>query len=319
MPANQNPIAVVALGGNAISDPNVNDETIHTQFAQTRKSMGAIVSLIQAGYEIALTHGNGPQIGYELLRVEAAYGVAPDQPIGVLDASTEGWMGYMIEQSLINRLMDEKITKPVVALVTQIVVDQNDPALLDPSKFIGPTYSRRQAEDKINIDGWRMKEYKDGRWRRVVGSPIPREIVNADTILSLLQQKHVVICAGGGGVPVYREASGHLEGVDSVIDKDRASALLGNSIGAKDLLIMTGVEKVSLNFGKPEQQDLDKLTVSEARKYMDAGHFPKGSMGPKMEAAIQFIEGGGERVIITDLDHALPALSGEAGTTLVAG
>ncbi len=319
MTSNGNPIAVVALGGNAISDPNVNDETIYTQFAQTRKSMGAIVSLIQAGYEIALTHGNGPQIGYELLRVEAAYGIAPDQPIGVLDASTEGWMGYMIEQSLINRLMDEKIVKPVVSLVTQIVVDQNDPALLDPSKFIGPTYSRRQAEDKINIDGWKMKEYKDGRWRRVVGSPIPREIVIADTIKSLLKQKHVVICAGGGGVPVYREPSGHLEGVDSVIDKDRASALLGNSIGAKDLLIMTGVEKVSLHFGKPEQQDLDTLTVSEARQYMDAGHFPKGSMGPKMEAAIQFIEGGGERVIITDLDHALPALSGEAGTTLIAG
>jgi carbamate kinase len=313
------PIAVVALGGNAISDPNVSDETIHTQFAQTRRSMGAIVSLLKAGYRIALSHGNGPQIGYELLRVEAAYGVAPDQPIGVLDASTEGWMGYMLEQSLMNRLVDEGINKPVVALVTQVVVDQNDPALLDPTKFIGPTYSRRQAEDKINVDGWKMKEYKDGRWRRVVGSPIPKEIVNADTIRMLLENDHVVICAGGGGVPAYRKTDGHLEGVDSVIDKDRASALLGNRIGAKDLLIMTGVEKVSLNFGSPDQIDIDKLTVTEAKQYMADGHFPDGSMGPKMEAAIQFIEGGGERVIITDLEHALASLSGEAGTALVAG
>ncbi len=313
------PIAVVALGGNAISDPSEKNETIHSQFQQTRRSMGAIVSMIKAGYRIALTHGNGPQIGYELLRVEAAYGVAPDQPIGVLDANTEGWMGYMIEQSLMNRLADEGIKLPVISMVTQVVVDQHDPALLNPSKFIGPTYSRRQAEDKINVDGWRMKEYKDGRWRRVVGSPIPKEIVNADTIRLLLENDHVVICAGGGGVPAYRNENGHLEGVDSVIDKDRASALLGNRIGAKDLLIMTAVEKVSLNFGKPDQVDLKRLTVSEARQHASDGHFPAGSMGPKMEAAIEFIENGGERVIITDLEHAGAALDGKAGTILVSG
>ncbi len=313
------PIAVVALGGNAISDPNEPKETIHTQFQQTRRSMSAIVSLLKAGYRIALTHGNGPQIGYELIRVEAAYGKAPDQPIGVLDANTGGWMGYMIEQSLTNRLHDENMQQPVVSVITQIIVDQNDPALLDPSKFIGPTYSRRQAEDKINVDGWKMKRYNKGRWRRVVGSPIPLEIVNADTIRMLLDHDHVVICAGGGGVPVYRDENGHLEGVDSVIDKDRASALLGNRIGAKDLLIMTGVEKVSLNFGKANQKDIDKLTVSEAHQYAEDGQFPAGSMGPKMEAAIQFIEEGGERVIITDLKHARAALDGKAGTTLVAG
>ncbi|MBS1260785.1 MAG: Carbamate kinase 2 [Calditrichaeota bacterium] len=309
------PTAVVALGGNAISDPDA-EEDIHSQFAQTRRSMGAIVSLLEAGYELALTHGNGPQIGYELIRVEKARGHAPVQPIGVLDAATEGWMGYMIEQSLMNRLVDERIDRKVVSLVTQVVVDRHDPALADPSKFIGPTYSRAQAEEKIEFEGWTVKEYSDGRWRRVVGSPIPREIVNASTIRRLLDAHHIVICAGGGGVPVYREPDGHLEGVDAVIDKDRASALLGTSIGARDLIIFTSVEKVALDFGEPDQRELARMTVTEGKRQLAGGQFPAGSMGPKIEAAIEFLEGGGERVIITDLEHARESVDGEAGTMI---
>jgi carbamate kinase len=315
--AEKKPIAVIALGGNAISDPN-SEETIYSQFAQTRKSLDGILHVLKAGYEVVISHGNGPQVGYELQRVEAARGVAPDQPLGLLVAATEGWMGYMIVQSLINRLQDEKIKKPVVSLISQVLVDPDDPSLLDPTKFVGGTMTEEEAKKQAEEFGWTVKE-DAGRngWRRVVGSPIPLKVVNAMAIKFMLENGFVVVSAGGGGIPAYRDEKGHLEGVDAVIDKDRASAVLGNQIKAKDLIIATAVEKVSLNFGKDNQIDLGRVTVSEAKEYGKQGHFAAGSMGPKVEAAISFVEGGGNRVIITDLDHILPALKGEAGTTIV--
>ncbi|MCB2199860.1 carbamate kinase [bacterium] len=309
--------AVVALGGNAISNPDQR-ETIHTQFAQTRRSMSGILSVIQAGYDVVITHGNGPQVGYELIRVEAARGQAPEQPLGVLVASTEGWMGYMIEQSLMNRFKDDHIEKSVVSLVSQVLVSKDDPSLENPTKFVGSTYPEYEAYRLAEERGWTVKKDRGrGGLRRVVGSPEPLDILNADAIRFLLDSGYVVIAVGGGGVPTYKDENGHLEGVDAVIDKDRASAVLGNRIGADDLLILTAVEKVALNYGRADQVDLDRMTVSEAKDYHAIGHFQAGSMGPKVQAAIQFLEKGGKRVIITDLDHVAEAIAGKGGTTIV--
>lgn len=309
--------AVVALGGNAISNPDQR-ETIHTQFAQTRRSMNGILSVIRAGYDVVITHGNGPQVGYELIRVEAARGQAPEQPLGVLVASTEGWMGYMIEQSLMNRLQDENLEKPVVSVVSQVLVSKDDPSLQNPTKFVGATYPEYEAYRLAEERGWTVKKDRGrGGLRRVVGSPEPLDIVNSDAIRFLLDSGYVVIAVGGGGVPTYKDVNGHLEGVDAVIDKDRASAVLGNRIGADDLLILTAVEKVALNYGRADQVDLDRMTVSEAKDYHAIGHFQAGSMGPKVQAAIQFLENGGQRVIITDLDHVAEAIEGKGGTTVV--
>jgi len=318
MPAERR-IAVVALGGNAISNPDQR-ETIHSQFAQTRRSLAGIISVLNAGYEVVITHGNGPQVGYELIRVEAARGQAPEQPLGVLVASTEGWMGYMIEQSLINRLRDEKLEKSVVSLVSQVLVSKDDPSLLNPTKFVGSTYPEYEAYRLAEERGWVVKKDKGrGGLRRVVGSPEPLEVLNADAIRFLLDNGYVVIAVGGGGVPTYYDEENHLEGVDAVIDKDRASAVLGTQIGADVLLILTAVEKVALNYGRADQVDLDHITVAEAKEYNSIGHFQAGSMGPKIEAAIRFLEDGGKRVIITDLDHVSQALEGKGGTTIVPG
>ncbi len=310
-------VAVVALGGNAISPPD-GPSDIHAQFAQTRASMDAIVSLLKQGVRVAITHGNGPQIGNALLRQELARGRAPELPLGVLVASTEGWMGYMIEQSLMNRLKAEGIQKSVSSIVTQVLVDKHDPSLTDPTKFIGQTYPEYEAHRLAQLFDWVVK-HDEGRqgWRRVVGSPMPLEVLNSNAIRHLIDQDWVVICGGGGGIPVFRTDKGELDGVDAVIDKDRASAVLGTDIGAQDLYILTQVDKVYLNFGRKDQVALDSLTVQQAREYLDIGHFPAGSMGPKIESALSFLENGGERVVITDLHHVLEAMQGKAGTSLL--
>ncbi len=309
-------VAVVALGGNAISPPG-GPSDIHAQFAQTRASMDAIISLVKQGIRVAITHGNGPQIGNALLRQELARGRAPELPLGVLVASTEGWMGYMVEQSLCNRLKAEGIQKSVASIVTQVLVDKDDPSLKNPTKFIGQTYPEYEAHRLAKLFDWVVK-HDQGRqgWRRVVGSPIPLEVVNSEAIRNLIAQDWIVICAGGGGIPVFKMENGALDGVDAVIDKDRASAVLGNDIEAQDLYILTQVDKVYLNFSRKDQVALDHLTLSEAQEYLDIGHFPAGSMGPKVESALHFLKNGGERVVITDLEHIIPAMKGEAGTTI---
>ncbi len=309
--------AVVALGGNAITKKGEED-TIARQFTNTRESLRGIVELIRDGYNLAITHGNGPQVGNAIFRVELARGKAPILPLGICVADTEGGMGYMIEQSLQNRLKKERIRRDVVTIVTQVIVDKDDPSIEKPTKFIGQFYTRQEARKLARERGWVMKEDRAKMWRRVVPSPIPLEIVEKKTVRNLVEKGVIVIAAGGGGIPVYVEKNGTLEGVDAVIDKDRASAILARDIGAEMLLILTEVEKVALHFGTLLQIDLNKLTVEEAKKYLKERHFPPGSMGPKIEAAIQFLESGGKEVVITSIPKAYEAVKKKtAGTRIV--
>jgi carbamate kinase len=307
--------AVVALGGNAIS--STGKEDIHEQFANTRQSLEGIVELIQEGYKLAITHGNGPQVGNALLRVERTKRDIPALPLGVIVADTEGGMGYMIEQSLQNKLMTTGIGREVVTIVTQIIVDPSDPSITNPTKYIGPFYTKKQADMLAKLFNWVIKEDSGRGYRRLVPSPIPRRIVNRRTIQLLVDHGTIVIAAGGGGIPVYIENNGTYEGVDAVVDKDRASAVLAHDIDASTLLFLTNVDNVYLNYKKPGQQVLKKMTTAEAMRYLDQGHFPTGSMGPKIEAAISFLNSGGQEVIITSLSKAKLAISGDAGTLIV--
>jgi len=309
-------VAVVALGGNAITKKGQED-TIARQFANTRKSLEPIVKLIRDGYKLAITHGNGPQVGNALLRVELARGKAPILPLGICVADLQGGMGYMITQSLQNRLHREGIGRPVVTIVSQMIVDRNDPALSKPTKFIGQFYTQEQARRMVEESRWIVKEDSDRGWRRVVPSPHPLRLVEAETIKELVSEGAIVITAGGGGIPVYIEEDGSYEGVDVVIDKDLGAAVMACDIGASLLLNLTDVEKVAINYGKEDQKDLDRLTVAEAKEYLAQGHFPPGSMGPKIEAAINFLEKGGKEVVISSIEEGYEAVIGDAGTTIV--
>ncbi|MFH1891198.1 MAG: carbamate kinase [Candidatus Zixiibacteriota bacterium] len=309
--------AVVALGGNAITKKGVPD-TIANQFEHTRQSLAGIVPLARDGFKIAITHGNGPQAGNALLRVELARGKAPILPLGICVADTEGGMGYMIEQSLQNRLRSEGIERDVVTIVTQVIVDKNDPSIKNPTKYLGQFYTHEEARQFARERGWKVKKDGDRGWRRVVASPIPLATVNAKSIKNLVAKGMIVIASGGGGVPVYIDKNGDFEGLDAVIDKDRASAVLANEIGADLLIILTSVDKVALNFGKLDQKFLDRVTVAEMKEYSEKEHFPTGSMGPKVEAAIGFIENGGKEVIITSIEKAYEAVKGDEGTRIVA-
>lgn len=307
---------VIALGGNAISTRS--SDTIYDEFANTRHSLKALKPLFESGARIVLTHGNGPQVGKQLRRVELSLSVVPETPLGVLVADTQGSIGYMIEQSLQNFLQDLKQPREVATVLTQVVVDPKDPALLEPTKFIGQFFSVEEAMQFRQDYGWTLREDSGRGWRRVVGSPQPLEIVNAGVIGRLVDAGVVVIAAGGGGIPCYRDEQGHLDGVDAVIDKDRCSALLAARLGAKELMILTGVPRVAIDFGKPEQRTVDSMTVAQARQWLAEGQFPPGSMGPKIESAIKFIETGGERCIITDFSGIADALEGRGGTFVTA-
>ena len=309
--------AVVALGGNAITRQD-SEDTIANQFENTRRSFAGLIELVRQDYRLVISHGNGPQVGNAILRVELARERAPLLPLGICVADTEGGMGYMIAQSLHNRLKQESITREVVAIITQVIVDRDDPELADPKKFIGQFYTEDEARRFAKDRGWTLKPDADRGWRRVVGSPLPKRIVEGDVIGRLVKSGAIVIAAGGGGIPVYLAADGTLEGVDAVIDKDRASALLADQIDAELLIILTSVEKVAINFGKPKEEWLDRMTVSEAEAYLVAGHFPAGSMGPKVEAAIGFLRNGGERVVISSIEKAAEAMFGNAGTIIEA-
>jgi len=308
--------AVVALGGNAITVPGMED-TIANQFANTRQSLDGIVGLARQGYNLVVTHGNGPQVGNALLRIELARGKAPILPLGVLVADTEGGMGYMIEQSLQNRLRAERIDRPVVTIITQMIVDYNDPAINNPTKYIGQFYSEEEAKKYTESRGWQMKKDADRGWRRVVPSPVPLKAVEAITIKKLVEKGVIVVAGGGGGIPVYIDNKGNYEGIDAVIDKDLASAVIASEIDAHIFSILTSVDKVSLNYATPNQKDLDNVTVSEIKKYFEEGHFPAGSMGPKIKAAVKFMETGGEMVVITSLVNAEKAVNGDVGTRIV--
>lgn len=313
---NTNKTAVIALGGNAITTPGEED-TIYRQFANTRKSLDGIVELARDGYKLVVTHGNGPQVGNAMLRTELARGKAPYLPLGVLVADTEGGMGYMIEQSLQNRLRAENINRPVVAIVTQMLVDKDDPAISNPTKYIGQFYTEEDARLFEETRGWDMKKDADRGWRRVVPSPTPLKAVESETIKMLTENGTIVIAGGGGGIPIYIDEKNNYEGIDAVIDKDLASAVIAKEIGASILGILTGVDNVAINFKQPDQKNLEKISLRELKNYYDEGQFPAGSMGPKVKAAIDFLENGGQMVTITSLNQAREGIRGNAGTRIL--
>ena len=309
-------IVVIALGGNALIREDERG-TIEEQFANTRISIGGIVHCIKEGYEVVITHGNGPQVGNMLLMTELSRGKVPELPLGICVADTEGAIGYMIQQALVNRLQKECINKCVVTVLTQVIVDRNDSAFENPTKPIGPFYSVKEADKLINEKGWKMVEDSKRGYRRIVASPRPIRIVEEESVKRLLGCGEVVIAAGGGGIPVILKEDGSLEGVDVVVDKDLASSVLALSIKSDRLMMLTGVENVFLNYGESSQVPLGTITVEEAERYMDEGHFPPGSMGPKIQAAIDFLKGGGKCVIITTIDKVKESIAGETGTRIV--
>ena len=307
---------VIALGGNAIIKKGQKG-TISEQFDNTIESLEHILPLIKKGYNIILTHGNGPTIGHMMIRVEAGLKQAPYIPLGLCVADSQGGLGYMIELCLNNILYKEKINKKVITLITPVLVSEKDKELNNPSKPIGPFYTKQQAERMRKIHKeWVIKEDAGRGYRRVVPSPIPLKIINKDVIKKMVDEGYIVIAAGGGGVPVIHRKDGTLKGIPAVIDKDRTAAILSNDIKADTLMILTVVDKVCLNYGKEEQKELDKLSVKEAKEYLKQGHFLPGSMKPKIEAAISFLEQGGKEVIICALEKADKALEGKTGTRI---
>jgi len=306
---------LIALGGNAIQRPGQRG-TVEEQIANIRLSLDGIVAALGAGWSLVLTHGNGPQVGQMLLMVEAARGQVPELPLGVCVADTEGALGYLIQQALVNRLRHERRPAAVVTIVTQVVVDRADPAFACPTKPVGSFLSREEAENFRRERGWAIADDAGRGFRRVVPSPRPLAIVEADAIRRILDVGVVVIAAGGGGVPVAEEADGSLRGVDAVIDKDLASALLARAVGAERLVMLTGEPFVFLDYGKPTQRPLPRLSPEEARRHLRDGQFPPGSMGPKIEAALDFLAGGGEEALITSIEGFTDALQGKTGTRI---
>lgn len=310
--------AVIAIGGNSLIKDKQH-QTVPDQFAATDETCGHIAGIVQRRWKVVITHGNGPQVGFILLRSELASDVLHTVPLDSCGADTQGALGYMIQQLLGNRLREVGADIPVTTVVTQVVVDEDDPAFENPTKPIGPFYDEEKARLHEQERGWTVVEDAGRGWRRVVPSPIPREIVEVEAIKTLLQAGFVVIGVGGGGIPVVRDPGGDLRGVEAVIDKDYASGLLATGIEADLLLISTAVEKVYLNYGQPSQKALDQMTVAEAKRYLDEGHFPVGSMGPKIEAVIQFLERGGQEALITSPENLARALRGETGTRIIPG
>lgn len=308
------PTIVIALGGNALQPPGERGD-IHQQFAHTRESLGAVVALARAGWRIAIVHGNGPQIGDELLRNERAREERPPLPLGVLVAATAGWIGYMIQQSLQNALRRAAVKRTVVTLISQVRVA--GPGTDRPgSKPIGRSMTQPEAARVADELGWRVEESGSG-WRRIVDSPAPLEFVELDQIAALVRAGTIVVAAGGGGTPVYTMPDGRLEGVDAVIDKDRAAALLALGLGATRLLVLTRVDGAYRRFGSPEKTLISRMTAAEAQAMIGQDEFGAGSMLPKIEAALTFVRGGGEAAFIARLDRGLEAVAGRSGTTIV--
>ncbi len=305
---------VVALGGNALLRKGQKG-TYWEQFENARKTAKFLADIVEKGYELVITHGNGPQAGAIALQNEIAKDTVPPMPLDVINAETQALIGYMLQQSLINELHRRGIRRDVVAIVTQVVVRKNDPAFQNPTKFIGPYYNEEKAKRLMREKGWIIKRDPRGGWRRVVPSPEPIDIVEKEVILSLLRQGIICITVGGGGIPVILE-NGHYRGVEAVIDKDLASSLVARIIGADMLVILTDVEYVYINFGKPDQKPLREVTLEEIEKYYNEGHFPPGSMGPKVLGAIKFLKAGGKMAVIGHLEKALDVLEGKSGTKI---
>jgi len=306
---------LITLGGNAIL-PARGTGTFDEQSAITRLTMQPIAQLIRDGVQVVLSHGNGPIVGNILIRNEAARDQIPPMPLDVCGADSQGGIGYMMQQALQNELQRVSVDRTAVTVVTQVVVDERDPAFRRPTKPIGPFYSQDRARLLAKEKGWTVVEDAGRGWRRVVPSPRPLEVVEIAAIRKLVAEGVIAIAAGGGGIPVARQWDGSLHGVEAVIDKDLASSLLARLLGCEMLCIVTGVDRVALNYGKPDQRDLDCATAEELSRYAAAGHFPSGSMGPKIQAAIEFVRGGGREVVITSPAKVLEALQGKGGTRI---
>jgi carbamate kinase len=311
---------VIALGGNAII-PSGLEGTFPQQLAITRATMDQVARLAAAGTRVVLTHGNGPVVGNIVLRNDAGLAVhgIPPMPMFVCGADSQGGLGYMMQQALQNALRNHGLDVPVASVVTQVRVDPADPAFEHPTKPIGPFYDGEEAKRVGDEYGWAVIEDAGRGWRRVVPSPRPVEVIEWEAIKALLEAGVITIATGGGGIPVVRREDGELEGVDAVIDKDRASDLLGRLVGADTLMIVTQVEKVCARFGTPDQEELDVLPAARAAEMLAAGEFPAGSMGPKIESALTFLEGGGREVLITSPERILAAMEGAAGTRIIPG
>jgi carbamate kinase len=310
-------LAVLAFGGNAIIRKGQSAD-IHTQFANTRKVLEGVVDIVRRGSGLVIVHGNGPQVGNELVRSEMAADEVPELPLGVLVADTEGGMGYMIQQCLQNVLWRHRLKKPVVTLLTQVVCDREDPRFHQPTKPVGRFFTHEEAERLQQEKKWVMKEDAGRGWRLVVPSPRPIRIIEHRTIKMLVNAGIIVIAGGGGGIPIVVERNGDFEGQDVVIDKDFTASLIAQNVGANALIIATDIRKVALNFGSSHQRNLDRMTLEEAQKYLEEGHFLEGSMGPKIEASLEFLRSGGEKVVIASPDHIAEALKGKKGTVITA-
>jgi len=305
---------VLAIGGNALIIDK-DHQTEADQYKQVKKTCKDILPLVQAGYEVIITHGNGPQVGFILERSEIAAKAngLHRVPIDTADAETQGAIGFYLAQNMKNFLAAEGLENEVVALITQVLVNASDPAFNNPTKPIGSFYSKAEAMALYKNNGWAVSEDAGRGWRRVIPSPQPIDVIEKETIKQLLKNKTIVITCGGGGVPVVYQR-GKLKGVEAVIDKDRASALLASQVKADELIIATAVDYVYINFGKPNQKKLAKVTISQIKKYIAEGHFAKGSMLPKIEAALKFLEAGGKEAIITSPGKLARALEGKSGT-----
>jgi len=308
-------LALIAIGGNALLRAG-QAGTIAEQRANAAITARHLVRLAQRGLFFVLTHGNGPQVGAQLLRSELAATQVSPEPLDVCVADTEGSIGYILERALEDALADAGLKIPVVTVITQVVVDERDPAFQHPTKPVGPFYSAAEAQQRAHDLGWQIVEDAARGYRRVVASPAPIEIVELDVIRRLMRDGFLVITTGGGGIPVARR-NGHVAGVEAVIDKDSASALLASQLQVESLIISTDSDYVYLNYKQPHQQPLEHLCVSAAQTFLDAGQFPPGNMGPKIAAAIQFLRAGGKEVIITSPDRLLDAVFGQAGTHIV--
>jgi carbamate kinase len=312
-------VAVIAIGGNSLVKDKAH-QSIEDQIQAVNETCMHIADMIQQGWTVAIGHGNGPQVGFVLRRSELANQVEGihEVPLDVCGADTQGATGYMLQQSLYNEFLKRGIDKKAATVVTQVEVDRSDPAFQNPTKPIGSFMEEAQAVEKKEKESWSVVEDAGRGWRRVVPSPLPIRVVEEPAVKALIDLGMCVITVGGGGIPVVADVSGSLQGIAAVIDKDFASSLLANAIGAELLIISTAVEKVALNFGKQDQQWIDRMTVAEAKAYLAEGtHFAKGSMAPKIQACIWFIERGGKKAIITDPDNIGRALAGETGTTIV--
>lgn len=312
-------VAVVAIGGNSLIKDKQH-QTVEDQYQAAKETCEHIADMVEFGWDVVISHGNGPQVGFILRRSEIAHRVEGmhEVPLEVCGADSQGAIGYALQQNLQNILFHRGVKKNVVTVVTQVLVDRNDPAFQNPSKPIGGFMDEHEATRRADEMGWAVVEDAGRGWRRVVASPLPKEIVEQDSIKLLTEAGIIVIAVGGGGIPVVDDGHGNYQGTAAVIDKDFASSLLARNINADLFLISTAVEKVAINFGKPEQEWLDRMTISQAKKFLAEGsHFAKGSMAPKIQACLWYLEAGGKQALITNPENIGRALKGETGTWIV--